>query len=224
MREPNLLVGTPAYAGQVHVDYIHALLSFYREDVRFSLMTVDNESLITRARNTIISQFHALTDHSHLLFLDGDVYLDGRDLKRMIAREKDIVGAPVPLKGLDAQGDQLYNAGQALRHDGELVISDRIGTAVMLLSREAVKALVEDAHGRDGDYSTSKEHFRSNRDRVMQYDVFQVGVVDGEYLSEDYWVCRRLRHLGFEIHVDPGITVRHHGSTIFGQNRKPTDN
>lgn len=44
MAEANILIGTPAYAGQVHVDYVHALLSLYRAGVRFTLMTVDKES------------------------------------------------------------------------------------------------------------------------------------------------------------------------------------
>jgi hypothetical protein len=215
MPEANILIGTPAYAGQVHVDYVHALLSFYRAGVRFSLMTVDKESLITRARNAIISQFAALTDYSHLLFLDGDVYLDGEAVKRLLDHDKDVVGAPVPLKGTDEQGKQLYNAGQALAQEGDLVISDRIGTAVLLLSRTAVDALIHDAREADRIYSASPSHVQSNQSHVSQYDVFQVGVVDGQYLSEDYWVCHRLRELGFGIHVDPAIRVRHHGPAVF---------
>lgn len=223
MSEANILIGTPAYAGQVHVDYVHALLSFYRAGVRFSLMTVDKESLITRARNTIISQFHALTDFTHLLFLDGDVQLDGKDIQRLLSHDKDVVGAPVPLKGKDEQGRQLYNAGQALDRRGDLVVSDRIGTAVLLLSRSAVEVLVDEARSREGEYSASPSHCQSNNDYVAQYDVFQVGVVDGEYLSEDYWICHKLRKLGFEIHVDPDIRVAHHGTTVFGVQSIPDD-
>lgn len=219
MPEPNVLVGTPAYAGQVNVDYVHALLSFHRAGVRFSLMTVDKESLITRARNAIISQFHALPDFTHLLFLDGDVHLEGEAVSRLLSHGKDVIGAPVPLKGTDRQGRQLYNAGPALRREGGLIISDRIGTAVLLLSRSTVTALVDDAASHARVYGTSRDHVESNGEYVAQYDVFQVGVVDGEYLSEDYWICKRLRDLGFEIHIDPSIPVRHHGPATFGAQR-----
>lgn len=215
--QPNILIGTPAYAGQVHVDYVHALMSFFGAGVRFTVMTVDKESLITRARNAIISQFHALDDFTHLLFLDGDVYLSGEDAGRLLSHKKDVIGAPVPLKGRDDEGRQLYNTGRMLRQEGGLVISDRVGTAVLLLSRAAASALIEDARDRGAVYSTPPGHFRSNRELVTQYDVFQVGVVDGEYLSEDFWVCHRLRALDFEIHVDPGIQVRHHGPATFGE-------
>jgi hypothetical protein len=54
----NLLIGTPAYGGQVHVDYVSSLLVFQRQGIVFTLMTSGHESLITRARNTIISTFH----------------------------------------------------------------------------------------------------------------------------------------------------------------------
>jgi hypothetical protein len=215
MSEANILIGTPAYAGQVHVDYVHALLGFYRAGVRFSLMTVDKESLITRARNTIISQFAALTEYTHLLFLDGDVHIEGEAVKRLVDHEKDIIGAAVPLKGTDENGKQLYNTGRALVYDGELVITDRLGTAVLMLSRSAVDALISDARGSGRGYSVSPNHQQSNHAPVDQYDVFQVGVVNGEYLSEDFWVCTRLRELGFDVHVDPKIEVRHHGPTVF---------
>lgn len=216
MSEPNLLIGTPAYAGQVHVDYVHALLSCYRAAVRFSVMTIDKESLITRARNAIISQFYGATDFSHLLFLDGDMYLDGEDVKRLLGHDKDVIGARVPLKGTDDRGGQLYNVGQTLRRENDLVVTDRLGTAVLMLTRSAVNALVEEAGRRGDTYTEPRSHFQSNAEQVVQYDIFQVGVIDGEYLSEDFWVCRRLRALGFEVYADLGIQVRHHGPTAFG--------
>lgn len=215
MSGENILIGTPAYAGQVHVDYVHALLGLYRAGVRFSLMTIDQESLITRARNAIISQFAALPDFSHLLFLDGDVHVDGDAIQRMLAHQRPVLGAPVPLKGSDRAGRPLYNTGRVLRRDAELVISDRVGSAVLLLARAAVSALIDDARAAGRVYASSPDHQHSSEALVPQYDVFGVGVVDGEYLSEDYWVCRRLRELGFEINVDPSIQVRHHGTAVY---------
>lgn len=210
------MIGTPAYAGQVHVDYVHALMSFYRAGIRFSIFTIDKESLITRARNSIISQFHGATEFSHLLFLDGDIYIDGKDIQCLLNHEKDVIGVPVPLKGTDQQGRQLYNTGPTLRQENELIVTDRIGTAVLMLARSAVDALIADASERGDTYLQSADHFRGNAEKVRQYDVFRVGVVNGEYLSEDFWVCRRLRDLGFEIYADPSVAVRHHGPAVFG--------
>lgn len=213
---PNILVGTPAYAGNVHVDYVHTLMGLYRAGLHFALMTVDRESLITRARNAIISRFHALADCTHLLFLDGDVHVSGEHVARLLSHGRDVTGAAVPLKGHDENGRPLYNTGRILRRDDDLVVTDRVGTAVLALSRTAVDALIDDALAQGRVYSAPSRYVRDDGEPVPQYDVFQVGVVDGEYLSEDFWVCHRLRALGFEVYVDPAVRVRHHGPAVFG--------
>jgi hypothetical protein len=47
------------------------------------------------------------------------------------------------------------------------------------------------------------------------YDVFRVGVVEGDYLSEDFFACYTLRSLGFKIYIDPQVVTRHQGVTEF---------
>jgi hypothetical protein len=201
----NLLIGTPAYAGQVHVDYVSALLVFQRERLPFTLMTIGNESLITRARNTIISAFHERREFTHLLFLDGDVHLPHEGLARMLAHRKDVVAAPVALKGVAPDGGRLFNVGRTVGEDGTLLLVDRVGTAALLLSRAATEALIADARAAQRVYELAQG------EGAIQYDVFRVGVIDGEYLSEDFWVCHALRRLGFPIHVDPTVVTRHNG-------------
>ena len=206
----NLLIGTPAYAGQVHVDYVAALLEFRRQGMPFTLMTIGNESLITRARNTIISAFHARREFSHLLFLDADVHLPHEGLVRMLECRKDVIGAPVALKGLGPDGGRLFNVGKALDEDGPLLVIEHVGTAALLLSRAAADALVAEAKRDQRVYARSAVAGDAGNGSI-QYDVFRVGVVDGDYLSEDFWICHVLRRLGFLIHVDPTIVTRHNG-------------
>jgi hypothetical protein len=207
----NLLIGTPAYGGQVHVDYVSSLLVFQRQGIVFSLMTIGNESLITRARNTIISTFHQRREFTHLLFLDGDVHLPQEGLSRMIACGKDVVGAAVPLKALSPEGARIFNIGRTIGEDGPLLLTERVGTAALLLSRNAADALVDDARGDGRVYEQSDAQAVIGAGHAIHYDVFRVGVVEGEYLSEDYWACHALRRLGFAIHVDPTIVTRHNG-------------
>ena len=212
MAQPaNLLIGTPAYGGQVHVDYVSSLLVFQRQGIVFTLMTIGNESLITRARNTIISTFHQRREFTHLLFLDGDVHLPHEGLSRMIACGKDVVGAPVALKALSAEGARIFNIGRTIGEDGPLLLTERVGTAALLLSRKAVDALIADARGDGRVYEQHAAQAADGASHAIHYDVFRVGVVDGEYLSEDYWACHALRRLGFAIHVDPTIVTRHNG-------------
>ncbi len=65
----NLFVGTPAYNSMVHTDYMHSLISYYEAKIPFTIMTLGNESLITRGRNTCLSYFYSMAGFTHLLFL-----------------------------------------------------------------------------------------------------------------------------------------------------------
>ncbi|HEX6834615.1 MAG TPA: hypothetical protein VF132_13845 [Rudaea sp.] len=207
-----ILIGTPAYGGMVHSDFVNALLRYQQQRIGFALMTIGNESLITRARNTIVSEFHARTEFSHLLFLDADVLLPADGLQRLLASGCDAVGAPVALKGRNPDGSRIFNVGRLLGENGPLYVTERIGTAALLLSRRAVDALVAQARREGRVYTRGADVRGIEMQAPVQYDIFRVGVVGEEYLSEDFWVCRELRQLGFPIHFDPTIVTRHSGT------------
>lgn len=213
----NLFIGTPCYNSMVHSDYLHSLISFYEGKIPFACMTLGNESLITRARNTILSYFYCAENFSHLLFMDADIHLHVDGLIRLLAAEKDVIGAPVALKGYNAKtGKPVYNTGKVLSDEGNgLITTDRVGTAVLLLSRKAADALVGRAID-SGDTYMGNPNTRGNSvDDMKMYNVFGVGVKDGEYLSEDYWACNTLRELGFDVYVDTMVHTRHNGIYVF---------
>jgi len=210
----SIMVGTPAYNGMVHTDYVNSLMSFNIAGLNYSFLSLGGESLITRARNTILAHFHHNKTFTHLLFLDGDVFLDGKDVKKMLETGHDVIGAPVPLKTLE-DGKPVFNISGPLGEEENLAVVERLGTAAMILSRKAVTVLVEDAI-KDGRVYGANPLARGIGDTEEIYDVFQVGVRNGDYLSEDYWVCCRLRDLGFKVYVDLSIRTRHHGIKSFG--------
>ena len=211
---PIIMVGTPAYNSMVHTDYVRSLLSFNIAGLSYSFLSLGGESLITRARNTITAHFHHNKAFSHLLFLDGDVFLEGNDLKKMLNANKDVIGAPVPLKTFE-EGKPVFNISGPLGEEDNLAMVERLGTAAMLLSRKSVTALVDDAI-EDGRVYGANPLARGIGDSEEIYDIFQVGVRNGDYLSEDYWVCYRLRELGYKVYVDLSIRTRHHGIKSFG--------
>jgi hypothetical protein len=209
-----ILIGTPAYQGMVHTDFVHTLLDFRAADIDFELHTINRESLITRARNEIISTFWNRHEFSHLLFLDGDIRMTARGLQRLLGHCKDVIGAAVPLKGKDKQGNQPYNTDADMAAEPGLQVVQRVGTAVFMLSRSAATLLVMDAMREKRVY---RIHELLKREGVpdLQYDIFGVGVRDGEYLSEDYWACESLKRLGYPIHVDTSVRVLHTGMRTF---------
>ena len=209
-RSAHVMIGTPAYGGMVHLDYLRGLFEYTRGGIRFELSSVGNESLITRARNTIISGFHGRSEMTHLLFLDADTYLPFAGLVRLLSAQVAVIGAPVALKGYDRDGNRLWNIGRCVGVSGSLLKVDKVGTAALLLSRQACDALVEDAISQGRVYARAST-MRGGANYPIHYDIFRVGVHQGDYLSEDYWVCRRLQTLGFSVHIDPTVLTEHHG-------------
>ncbi len=206
----HLMIGTPAYGGMVHIDYLRSLFEYTRAGIQYRFSAIGNESLITRARNSLLAGFHARPELTHLLFLDADTCLPVEGLQRMLSARAAVIGAPVALKGYDAAGNRLWNVGRSRGVSGSLLKVDKVGTAALLLSRAACTALVEDAiaHGR---VYRRPSTMRGDMDSPVHYDVFRVGVHEGEYLSEDYWVCRRLIDLGFDVLIDPSVITTHQG-------------
>ncbi len=214
MNTPNILIGTPAYNGMVHSEYMHSLLNFLNHGIRYSVVTIGNESLITRARNSLLAKFWSSETFTHLLFLDADVFLDHVGLQSMLDHQKDVIGAPVYLKGKDEKGLQTLNTDAKPEELPALQSVQRIGTAALLLSRKAVASLVNLAIEENRTYKINKL-YRQDGVPETHYDIFRVGINNNEYLSEDFWVCKELKELGYEIFADTSVYTRHYGVVAF---------
>jgi len=208
-----VMIGTPAYGGMVHLSYVRSISDYHRTGIPVSIAGIANESLITRARNAIISKFYHRSDFTHLLFLDGDVYLGADALEQLLGHNVDAVGAATSLKGKNELGERIFSIGPTVGEEGDLHAVERIATGSLLLSRRAVNALVEEAVADGRTYSLNTSN--SESDAPTHFDVFQVGVVEGEYLSEDYWVCAQLWDLGIPVYLDPEVATFHYGTREF---------
>jgi hypothetical protein len=142
---PNVLIGLPCYGGNLQCDTLHSILGIESaKDVNlldYSVMTVTNESLITRGRNTIISTFYHNQQFTHLFFVDSDLGFPKETLPLLLKSEEDVIGVPVPLKGFN-KNKLVYNIGKIYSHENNILDLEHIGTALFMLSRKAVESLV----------------------------------------------------------------------------------
>ena len=73
----NILIAIPCFGGQLYTNFftsILALIEVLKENnIKYEIKTIQNESLITRARNSFVSMFMENPIYSHLLFLDNDL-------------------------------------------------------------------------------------------------------------------------------------------------------
>ena len=77
LRKNHVMVATPCYGGMVGEPYLKAMtglsILFKHYGLNFTLATLSNESLVTRARNTLMAMFLQNPSYTHLLFIDADM-------------------------------------------------------------------------------------------------------------------------------------------------------
>jgi glycosyltransferase involved in cell wall biosynthesis len=231
-----ILIGTPCYNGAVTIQYVSSLLRlqqmFVQKGIEFSLAMLGSESLITRARNFIVSQFLGRPQFTHLLFIDADIGFDPAVVFRYLKAERDIVAGIYPLKGLDLDTVRSLPRDQpvaaTLRYatklmDGEVADpegfaqAEYAATGFMLISRRVLEKMaaghpeLKYTHGFTADQTATTE------DVSNLYALFDTSLDRdrGLYLPEDYTFCNRWRAMGGEIWVDVRSKFTHVGSFAF---------
>ena len=99
-----LFIGTPCYGGLITADYFKSCLQLAAlaatKKVELQFGTIGNESLITRARNTLVQLFMD-GDYTHLMFIDADISFDPESIFRMLDLNKEVVTGVYPRKTID---------------------------------------------------------------------------------------------------------------------------
>ena len=96
-----IFVATPVHS-EVSIHYTQALIEFQQEcfqkklKVSFHLI---KSSLVTQGRNLSVAGFLG-SKATHLLFIDSDIYFQGKSIFAMLKADKDIISVPYPLKTL----------------------------------------------------------------------------------------------------------------------------
>jgi predicted lactoylglutathione lyase len=241
-----LYLGMPMYGGMLSENTLHGVLGLQRwtseQKIGMKLQTMGNESLITRARNTIVSMF--LDDQNfigtHLLFIDADIGFQTMNIERLIRADKDIACGIYPRKCIhwdkvisavkknpDIDEDEIaYRAlGYNLNFENPQKIQLKNGfcevmeaaTGMMLIKRDVFRKMQKAYPERKykSDQIINGKSFRSDN----CYDLFGVGKLPwdkGErYLSEDYYFSRLWSKIGGKIWADVASPLQHHGSMHF---------
>jgi hypothetical protein len=220
----HLTVGTPCYGGMMTTEYCQSLLALkdglQEHGHKLTTIFLGNESLIQRGRNTIAHAF-LQTDSSHLLFADADIRFRPNDVARMIKADRGIIIGPVPMKGINWErvrrgalrtqkdlsklsGVFALNEldGHRMTHPDEPFQIKHGGTGFMLIRRDVFETLAPHV----GWYAHRNEQVG---------DFFQVGNVDHELLSEDYFFCHKYREHGGTVWAAPWCELGHFGAYCF---------
>lgn len=203
----SLLIATPMFGRQCHAAHFESALrlkeEFCRAGMKHDWLTNTNDSLITRVRDCIASQF-LNTDYDKLLFIDADIEFSPEDVALLWNMNAHVAVGAYRMKVPDAplgvwRDGQLHD----LEQFDEPVSVDYAGTGFMMIDRSVFEGL---------------------KRVVPEYEEGQVGpcwaffqdpIEDGIHLSEDYAFCKRFREMGGEILCHPGVSLKHWGQWAY---------
>jgi hypothetical protein len=105
LRQKHIFIATPCYGGQLGEPYFRSMMRFAilcnKYDIKYTISTLANESLITRGRNTLTSFFMENPEATHLFFIDADIEFNPEDILRMVAYDKPVIVGAYPKKAVN---------------------------------------------------------------------------------------------------------------------------
>lgn len=197
-----VLIATPSYDGKVSVYYANALADTIRlglsEDIYFQAVYMSFDALIQRARNDLVA-LAVEADFDDVLWIDSDMEWNPEWAVRFVKSELDILGAPCIKKSIEEQYNVKCLPENLVPDENGIIKAEAIGTGFLKMSKKAIQALWE-----------AGELYTSNGQERRW--IFDVEIQDGDLVSEDILVCKKLVASGFDINVDSTITCAHVGS------------
>jgi hypothetical protein len=221
LRTTRVHICMPCYGGMLtestFMSYIKWANTCRQLGIDWTMETMTNESLISRARNTLVAKFLANPDSTHLMFIDADIGWEPWHLLVMLNRQVDVIGGLYPMKTLPVKWVVNGFDGAEEGEDGLQEVS-KTGTGFMLVKRDVFEKL--NAHPAvrpfNNDIGLPKEldqHLRTYYDTAVR---------ENRYYSEDWTFCENWRDIGGKVWVDKRVLLKHTGSYVFDfQAREP---
>jgi hypothetical protein len=171
--------------------------------VDVNIKTVAGNSDVCNARSVVLTEFLKAKDYSRLFWIDSDIGFEAIDFLRMLAMslKYQVVAATYPLKR-----DQISFVVNGAAPDGQYTINrdgllkiESAGLGFTVVHREPLEKLAAERPTRVD--SVRGETF---------YDVFH-----RETAGEDVTFFRDLGKLGYDVWLDPTISLEHIGPKAY---------
>jgi hypothetical protein len=214
LRTTRVHICMPCYGGMLtestFMSYIKWSNTCRQLGLEWTMETMTNESLISRARNTLVAKFLNNPDSTHLMFIDADIGWEPWHLLVLLNRDVDVIGGLYPMKTLPVKWVVNGFDGAETGPDGLQEVS-KTGTGFMLVKRHVFDKL--NAHPAvkpfNNDIGLPKEldkHLKTYYDTAVR---------ENRYYSEDWTFCENWRDMGGKVWVDKRVLLRHTGTYVF---------
>lgn len=202
----DVVIGYPCYDGRAEVQALQMNIKcMYSRDVPVaSIQYLNGDSLVTRARNKVVHNFLTRTEAPYLLFIDSDILYQPNDIITLRNNNKPICGGIYFKKKLP----YAPVCNRSLGEEGKFHKMLETGTGFLMIHREVFETIAK---------NEPEHHYVNEGDEESgtYYDYFRTGVIEGRYLSEDYYFCHLARKYGYDIWLDTTIYVKHVGKATY---------
>jgi hypothetical protein len=206
--------GIPCYGGQItepcFTSFLRFILMASKSGLQWSLDTMVNESLVTRARNNLMAKMMTNAAATHFMFIDADIRFQPESIFMMLAADKDVIGGLYPKKALPIS--YVINVKPGTQIINDIFPVDTMGTGFMMFKRHVYEKLCA-AHPETkyvDDVGLGKQY------EPTMFSIFDTEIDErGHYLSEDWTFCRRWARLGGEIYAHAKVLLNHSGHYEF---------
>ena len=207
-------IAMPCYGGMLtestFMSFIKWANTARQLGIDWTLETMVNESLISRARNTLTAKFLDMPDATHLFFVDADIGWEPWHLLVLLNRDVDVIGGLYPMKTMPIKWVVNGFDGAEEGPDGLQEVS-KAGTGFLLMKKHVFGKL--NSH-------PAVKQYKNDIGLDPKYDqylktYFDTAVRQNRYYSEDWTFCENWRDIGGKIWVDKRVLLRHSGSYVF---------
>jgi hypothetical protein len=177
----------------------------------WTVETMTNESLISRARNTLTAKFLHTKESTHLMFIDADIGWEPWHLLVMLNHDKDVVGGLYPMKSLPVKWCVNGIPGAEQNDPSGLIEVTKTGTGFLLMKRHVFEKL--NAHPAVKPFTNDIGLDPALNPYMKTY--FDTAVRENRYYSEDWTFCENWRDIGGQVWVDKRVLLKHTGTYVF---------
>jgi len=214
LRTTKVHIAMPCYGGMLtestFMSFIKWANTARQLNIDWTLETMVNESLISRARNTLTAKFLDMPDATHLFFVDADIGWEPWHLLVLLNRDKDVIGGLYPMKTMPIKWVVNGFEGAEEGPDGLQEVS-KAGTGFLLMKKHVFDKLKS---------HPAVKQYKNDIGLDPKYDAhlktyFDTAVRQNRYYSEDWTFCENWRDMGGRIWMDKRVLLRHSGSYVF---------
>lgn len=241
MDKANICIATPCYGGMMSAYYTNSIINLMKDAIpkgyKIDIKTIGNESLVQRARNNLVDIFLSNSDYTHLFFIDADIGFHYTSIYRLVNENKDVAVGLYPMKDINwkyvkdtaqnhpdkpleqfslnyvinfvKKGQQIHNVNNHC-----FVELETAGTGFMCIKRNVFIRMREKYPNLTYRCNTL---MNNKIERKLKYAFFHCDIDPNneEYMSEDYYFCKKWRSMGGKIWGDIKTDLTHFGNYAF---------